>query len=56
MQDLMYTIRLQVKKRELVDLLLMHSNKREERSSVSSGEIVAAVGSKECKNWQYIMR
>ena len=37
------------KKERISRLLLMHSNKREERSSVSSGEIVAAVGLKNVK-------
>ena len=43
-------------KRERISrILLMHSNKREERESVSAGEIVAAVGLKACKNWQYAL-
>ena len=43
-------------KRERISrILLMHSNKREERESVSAGEIVAAVGLKACKNWQYTL-
>ena len=37
------------KKERISRILLMHSNKREERSSVSSGEIVAAVGLKNVK-------
>ena len=38
------------KKRERISrILLMHSNKREERDSVSTGEIVAAVGLKNVK-------
>ena len=37
-------------KRERISrILLMHSNKREERDSVSAGEIVAAVGLKHVK-------
>ena len=37
-------------KRERISrILLMHSNKREERESVSAGEIVAAVGLKHVK-------
>ena len=37
------------KEREISRILLMHSNKREERDSVSTGEIVAAVGLKNVK-------
>ena len=37
------------KKERISRILLMHSNKREERNSVSSGEIVAAVGLKNVK-------
>ena len=37
------------KKERISRILLMHSNKREERSLVSSGEIVAAVGLKNVK-------